>query len=72
MSNVSKTAKASMKAGLQAPKDEIVLTDAERIRLLRIDCASHIYPPCEGTHALLRAYDKVLLRIAELEALRTE
>ena len=72
MSEISKTAKASMKAGQTGPKDAVVLTDAERIRLLRIDCTSHIYPPCEGTHALLRAYDKALLRITELETTRTE
>jgi hypothetical protein len=60
MSTISKTAKASMKAAQQGPKDEVVISDAERIRLLRIEVASHIYPSSEHVHALLRGYDIAL------------
>lgn len=54
MSKISKTAKSSM--GI-AKVEKSVIPDAELIRLLRIDCASAIYPGVQGTHALLRAYD---------------
>jgi hypothetical protein len=60
MSTISKTAKASMKAAQQGPKDEVIISDAERIRLLRIEVASHIYPSSEHVHALLRGYDIAL------------
>jgi hypothetical protein len=72
MASISKTANASVKAGQMAAKDGVVLSDTERIRLIRIECASHIYPSCENAHALLRKYDEALIRIAELEAQATE
>jgi len=37
-----------------------IIPDAELIRLLRIDCASGIYPTSQGSYALLRAYDALL------------
>lgn len=57
MNTISKTAKASMKAGQQASKDEVILTDTERLRLLRLEIAAHIYPSSEHTYALLRQFD---------------
>ncbi len=62
----SKTAKASIKAGMMAPKDTPVLSDTERVRLIRIECTSNIYPSNENAHALLREYDKALIANAGL------
>lgn len=65
MSKVSKTARAS---SVTIEKEKKVIPDAELIRLLRIDCASNIYPSWQGTHALLRVYDEALQGVSNLNA----
>ena len=62
----SKTAKASIKAGQMAQKEEPVLSDAELVRLLRIDRQSHLWPGTQMIDALLREYNGALLANAEL------
>src|SRR5271155_2440423 len=57
MAELSKTAKAAMKAGAEKTGPKKTISDAEHVRLLRIDLASQIYPGIEGTRALLRLYD---------------
>ena len=62
----SKTAKASIKAGQMTQKEEPVLSDAELVRLLRIDRQSHLWPGTQMIDALLREYNGALLANAEL------
>ena len=68
MGNVSKTAKASMKAGQVGPAEVKALSDAERVRLIRMECAQGIYPSCENAHALLRQFDVVVGEYARIIA----
>jgi hypothetical protein len=59
MSKESKTARASMAAG-QAKVEKKVLSDADLIKNLRLEVSSGLYPTIQGSHALLREYDKLL------------
>ena len=65
MSEVSKTAKASMKAAQAPAKEEIIFSDTELVRLLRIDRESKLWPGVLKIDALLREYDKALVKIDE-------
>lgn len=55
----SKTAKASIKAGMTLQKEEPVLPDDELIRLLRIDREAHLWPGILKIDALLRKHDEL-------------
>jgi hypothetical protein len=67
VSKLSKTAKASVQAGVINQEKVVVLSDDELVRLLRIDRESHIWPGVQSIDALLRKYDAALARITELE-----
>ena len=71
MSKLSKTARASTVKEMD--KSAVILSDAERVRLIRIEIASNIYPSCENSRALLRVADAESLRLtAEVERLDIE
>jgi hypothetical protein len=55
----SKTGKKAA-AAAAVKVEKVVLSDQERVRLLRIEVASNIYPSSENSRALLREYDNVL------------
>ena len=63
----SKTGKKAALAA-QVPVEKKVIPDEERVRLLRLEVVSNIYPSSENTKALLRTYDAVLLSVKSFEA----
>src|SRR5271156_1276658 len=54
MGHSNPAAQKAMNAGTKF----VVISDEEYIKRLRNDVKSNCYPSCEGTHALLREYDK--------------
>lgn len=56
---------AAKRAAAMGGKKEVI-SDEEYVKRLRNDVKSNIYPACEGTHALLRAYDAALLTIGKI------
>lgn len=67
MADLSKTAKASMKAG-QAPKERAVLTPEKAIKTIREYREAHLAVlNMEYTDLLLAEYDKAIARIEVLE-----
>lgn len=61
--STSKTARASM---VKTVSEKIVISDEEHIKNLRNDIASALHVTQEGAKALLRAYDRALVTINEL------
>jgi hypothetical protein len=59
MTKISKTAKASEVKETKAEKR--TLSDAELVRLLRIDRESGLYPGTQGVDAMIRLYDRAFL-----------
>lgn len=49
---------AAKRAAMEAGKKKEVISDEERVRLIRIEIDSNIYPSSENARALLREYDK--------------
>jgi hypothetical protein len=57
MPELSKTAKAAMKAGADKNGPKKLIPDHELVRVMRIDVAAGLYPTAQCAAALLRLYD---------------